>query len=67
MPRWVLGCPHCYETFTYAEVELAGRLDEVLGVWPPKPEMPRGGVSLDCPSCKKPSTYERHQLSYSAS
>jgi hypothetical protein len=31
-----------------------------------KPEFPKDGLSMPCPSCKEVSVYQRHQLIYRA-
>jgi uncharacterized protein (DUF983 family) len=64
MARWVLGCSNCKVDFTHAEILQEQRsLDPFLRNTP-KPELPRGGLTLICPNCGKSSVYQRYQLIY---
>jgi C4-type Zn-finger protein len=64
MARWVFSCPICKNEFTYSEIPRKIRLADYY--LPVKPELPTQGVQLDCPSCKRPTTFFRHQLMYRA-
>ncbi len=68
MPRWVLGCPECGEEFTHSEIgkEYRSALYDSFAWIGEKPEIPREGVSLECPNCSNVSVYKRHQLTYKA-
>ena len=64
MARWVLSCPFCNEEFTYSEIPHESTLADFF--LPQKPLVPTDGVKLDCPSCKKSTTFFRHQMTYRA-
>jgi len=58
MPRWVLTCPECHKEFTHSNIA------HESSWWDEKPEMSPAGDSIECPNCKKTSTYRRYQLIY---
>jgi hypothetical protein len=66
MPKWVVTCPECQDTFVYAEIGLAmmeqGSRDpfEIL----PKPPFPQNGEKRTCPNCKIESLYLPFHLFY---
>jgi hypothetical protein len=63
MPRWVFRCPGCNGHITYRKVEAKpnkGRYDQFLGE--PKPEVPTGGIRIDCPICNKTFLFRAHDL-----
>lgn len=66
MSRWLLGCPECAESFTYAEVTPeAERNDFDLFLnTAKKPDFPADGLEVECPRCNKKSRFYRNQLKY---
>jgi hypothetical protein len=70
MARRVLECPDCKEDFTHSMVPEQGVAARNLYAWVDllfdKPDLPTDGASLECPYCKKTSTYQRRQLIYRA-
>ncbi len=68
VPRWVLSCPKCEQEFTHTEIQADYRSPQIdpFSWIVDKPEMTKGGASLECPNCKKTSVYNRHQLTYRA-
>ena len=70
MPRWILGCPECHDDFTYSEIAAVHQTSfpDFIDLLSHKiPDFPITGLSLECPSCKKTSVYNRRQLIYRAS
>lgn len=71
MPRWILGCPECNQHFTHSTIpgKRTPQHDDLLA-WldflSDKP-IPIGGLTVECPNCKKTSLYQPHQLVYRAS
>ena len=66
MPRWVLGCPECNQEFTHSEIA-SDRPQPPLDPFArfgDKPEIPELGIYLECPHCKKVSSFKRYQLIY---
>jgi endogenous inhibitor of DNA gyrase (YacG/DUF329 family) len=59
----MLYCPECEKRFPHSEVTFESGVYASLGN---KPDFPDGGLSLECPNCKKTSLYQRHQLVYAA-
>jgi hypothetical protein len=64
--RWVLTCQGCRTEFTYTQTEQYPRVRDPFSWAGEKPEMPDGGVELECSQCGNISNYKRHQLTYRA-
>jgi hypothetical protein len=65
MPRWVLECASCKNEFLYSEIyETGNSLNDSFPLLVTKPELPNGGFSVRCPSCRETNVYQRHQLLY---
>jgi hypothetical protein len=64
MAQWVFYCDECNVPFTYSEIQNDG---PGLFAVEAKPEIAAEGINLDCPNCKKPSIFRRHQLVYQTS
>jgi endogenous inhibitor of DNA gyrase (YacG/DUF329 family) len=67
MARWTLSCPECNKDFTHSQI-VSSETNALRNpfVFEEKPLFPTGGQSIECPNCKKSSTYQRHQLIYRA-
>jgi hypothetical protein len=65
MSHWILRCPHCHESFPHSEIAPRVKAVPYDPLWPPKPDFPVGGLSLDCPNCRVTTTYQRFELMYS--
>jgi hypothetical protein len=64
-PRWMLTCDKCNSEFAYSDVlDRRSQRDNPFTGNVHKPEFPSGGLSLECPNCKKSSVYQSHQLFY---
>jgi hypothetical protein len=59
MPKWIVTCPECQDTFVYDEIGLAmmeqGNRDP-YGILP-KPPFPQNGEKRTCPYCRIESLY----------
>jgi hypothetical protein len=62
MAYWVFQYPFCKTEFIYSEISKNLELSELC--FPRKPDFPMEGLALECPSCKKSSALQRHQLVY---
>jgi hypothetical protein len=66
MPRWMLRCPKCSQSFTHTKIELAvieeARRDP-FGILP-RPMFTFGGENHTCRRCKAESVFQRQQLFY---
>lgn len=51
MPKWVLYCTHCKNSFAHSEVVAPPSYDPFYLA--PKPDFPKGGLSLTCSHCKR--------------
>jgi hypothetical protein len=69
MRRWVLNCGNFNKDFTHSEMvaDRKGPLRDPFDWIEAKPDFPTGGLSLECPNCKKTSVYQRQELTYRAS
>jgi endogenous inhibitor of DNA gyrase (YacG/DUF329 family) len=66
MPKWVVRCPNCGDTFTHTQID-AAVVDE--GFRDPfhiilKPTMPPDGDKRTCPRCNTESQFQSHNLLY---
>ncbi len=66
MPHWVLNCKHCTKPFVHSTIDPSSNRLPYDPLWPPRPEFPSGGMTMDCPDCLKSSLYQRFELLYRA-
>jgi hypothetical protein len=66
MPRWVVTCSLCKHEFTHTLVRDLTRGNSTRDVFasPPKPAIPDGGSSLNCPHCGGSQAYQISDLRY---
>ena len=66
MPRWMLRCPKCHESFPHAAIDRAiveqAFRDPFRVI--PKPAFDQQGHRQICPGCKTESVFQQHQLFY---
>jgi endogenous inhibitor of DNA gyrase (YacG/DUF329 family) len=63
MASWLLHCPECRKEFRHSPIPSRTLTDLFF---PMKPDFPKGGLQIKCPNCMKASTFQRHDLKYSA-
>jgi DNA-directed RNA polymerase subunit RPC12/RpoP len=64
MAAWVLACVNCKFKFLHSKI---GELRLLDFLDPAKPDMPEGGVELECPNCGHRGVYRRTDLTYARS
>lgn len=64
MPRWMLDCRSCDKPFPYSEVTFEDPPSDAFAWLGNKPNFPDGGISVECPSCKETSLYQRYMLRF---
>lgn len=64
MPRWLLKCPQCRKDFVFCEIEQPLTLMEYRAAR--KPDWPKDGLTLQCPTCQQFSMFQQHDLAFNA-